>query len=137
MAPMTPFTPEELYADFAANLMAADVLDMDPDDLVEHCEGELVEGAASDGYPVNDNGTIDFVTIAGIVRSQAEAVDAAGKTPTHTRQKTAYTVLVYIGKSATHTSDERMAAWRRAADADGMTLGRWLAMLADDKAGVE
>jgi hypothetical protein len=78
--------------------------------------------------------------IAGIVRSQAEAV-FAGKTPTPTltEQKTAYNVLVYCGKSksATYTGDERMAAWRRAANADDLTLGRWLAKLADDAAGVE
>lgn len=144
MAPMTPFTYAELYDQFTSGLTAAEILDMDPDYLAEHCENALRPDAAPDCYPQLHNGLIDFDSIADIVRSQAEAVFAAEQKRAYRRQPgVSYnqrynTVLVYAGQAGQAGSDnERMAAWRKTAQDSGLTLGKWLARLADTAAGLK
>lgn len=143
MAPMTPFTQDELYTQFTSGLTAAEILDMDPDYLAEHCENALRPDAAPDCYPQLHNGLIDFDSIADIVRSQAEAVFAAEQKRAYRRQpgvpynKRYNTVLVYCGQAGPGGSDnQRMAAWRKTAAGSGLTLGKWLAALADEAAGL-
>lgn len=144
MAPMTPFTYAELYDQFSGGLTAADILDMDLKDLADHCENNLQPTESADGYPQYDDGSIDFDTIARIVRSQAEAVFAAEQKRAYRRQPgVSYnqrynTVLVYAGQAGQAGSDnERMAAWRKTAQDSGLTLGKWLARLADTAAGLK
>lgn len=140
---MTPFTYEELYDQFAAGLTAAEILDMTPDQLMTHCESVTLPDAAPDCYPQLDNGEIDILVIADIMRSQAEARFVAEQKRPYRRQPgVSYnqrynTVLVYAGQAGPGGSDsERMAAWRKTAADSGLTLGKWLARLADTAAGL-
>lgn len=143
MAPMTPFTYAELYDQFSADLTAAEILDMEHGDLAAHCENNLQPTQSDDGYPQTADGKIDIDAIADIVRSQAEAVFAAEQKRAYRRQpgvpynKRYNTVLVYTGQAGPAGSDnKRMAAWRKTAADSGLTLGKWLARLADTAAGL-
>lgn len=51
-------------------------------------------------------------------------------TPTY--NETYSTVLVYVGKD-----HARLEAWRKQAEADGLTVGKWLAKLADQASGYQ
>lgn len=80
---MTPFTPEELYADFARDATPQAILDTDIENLASDIADMLVENASPDGYQQTPDGEIDYLAIAVQVKQVADIELARASKFTH------------------------------------------------------